>query len=136
MVFLIFHKFGGKTIAHKQEIPRSLDNKLKYLRKAFNNIDILGPLNELSLPIIECISILSKKRHTLIHGVLTNINFEGYDFIKREYGKEFHDIHDLIIRIDDIILLENMSLGLIGQLVQLLGFVLMIHLNKEGYFLQ
>jgi hypothetical protein len=134
LVLLIFHQFKGKEFAYKQEIPRSLDNKLKYLIKAFNRIELLVPLKDTSMPILECISILSVKRHILIHGVLTNINFEGYDFIKREYGKDFHDIHDLIIRIVDINLLENMSLGLITQLVQLLGLVVTIHLKQEEYF--
>jgi hypothetical protein len=70
---ILFWRAGGKQHAPKQdELPRSLDVKLKYCRKCFGNLTNLTDLKEGALLILNEAKELSLERHRMTHGLVDN----------------------------------------------------------------
>lgn len=120
-IALIFFYFDRKNIAEKNEVPRSLKMKIKFLKKSFRNIPQLSSLTDYALVIIEQISSLSKKRHSVIHGVLCGMNPDAYKFSKLDISKEFCNISldNITYTINDLRQLGNEMMGLLIELNKL-----------------
>ncbi|MGA7577536.1 MAG: hypothetical protein ACLQUW_15840 [Desulfobaccales bacterium] len=114
----IFFHFDRKNIADKLEIPRTLNMKLKFLKKSFRNIPQLTPFKDLMLPLIQQIADLSKNRHDIIHGALAGIKPNSYKFAKFDHGKQLRDLNVRFVTftIDDLHQLGNKMKGLVDAL--------------------
>ena len=64
---LIFHSFGGKTL--RTNIPYSLDQKIEYLKKAFNTLPDLNRYAPQGKEIVKALTHLRVDRHDYIHGL-------------------------------------------------------------------
>lgn len=91
MVIIIYQNCGGDTLGEK-EIPRSLQRKIEYCRKAFNQLAMLGEFQGDALSILDDFQTLKEKRHDLSHGVVGNLKAVNgvFKFTIVEFeGKEF-----------------------------------------------
>src|SRR5712692_2378524 len=70
-VAIVFHNHDGKTI--DQEIPRSLSRKVEFLKKCFKRFDSLAPIKDKALEILQRLTVLSDRRHDLVHGAITSV---------------------------------------------------------------
>jgi ABC-type siderophore export system fused ATPase/permease subunit len=127
-IALIFFFFYRKNIAEKQEIPRSLNMKIKFLKKAFRNITQLKPLMDQALIVIKHVSSLSKNRHDIIHGVLCGMNPNSYKFSKLDHAKEICNINvrNITFTLDDLHHLGNEMMDLLIELNELDSLLLPI----------
>ena len=114
----IFFHFDRENIADKLEIPRTLNMKIKFLKKSFRNIPQLNPFRDHILPLISQIAYLSKNRHDIIHGALAGIDPNSYKFAKFDHGKKLRDLNVRLVTftIDDLHQLGNEMTDLVGKL--------------------
>jgi len=79
------HKWEG-------ELPRALNRKTAFLRKAFRNIAALNEFSALGIATIDQMDTLAKDRNDMIHSALASaesINGQWH-FLKFDYGSEIH----------------------------------------------
>jgi hypothetical protein len=92
MCGILFWRAGSNQYA-KDEIPRSLDNKLKFCRKCFGNLTNLSDLKERALIVLDWAKQLSKDRHRMTHGLVDNFSAVKGDtilFNRILYEKDRH----------------------------------------------
>lgn len=117
-VSIVYHSYDGKPIAFRQEIPRSLSNKINLLKKAFQTIDKLAKYQIEGLTLINRVSSLSDQRHNMIHSIFhTTSDHFSYTFSKYKYEKEGHTIREFAFTLDEYLQLGNKLLGLADELV-------------------
>lgn len=83
----IYKGCEGHTI--KRKVPQSLKEKLKYIEDSFNKLPVLSGYQKEGLAIVEKTRDLSTKRHTLIHGAISNLCPENSTYVFTKYN--FHD---------------------------------------------
>src|SRR5947207_3193450 len=91
---------GGNKLA--KEVPISLSNKLKFLRKALNQLPELAPFKAQGKKLVGEIKTGSEPRHDRIHGAVIGALVENnkptlYEFIRIQYQKTSH--HTVTARI-------------------------------------
>lgn len=92
---LIIHQsLGGNKI--DRELPRAYSGKSRFLRKAFNKITLLRPLENEATGILDRADKLSHTRHDLTHGVVTHTEARNgrFDFSKIDYVRSGHAYRD------------------------------------------
>jgi len=62
------HLYAGGSQAIEPELPRALERKMRYLRKAFNQIGPLSRWKETFPTLAEQIKVASDFRHDIVHG--------------------------------------------------------------------
>src|SRR3990172_4643411 len=67
-IAIIYHHCGGNKLDN--EIPRSLSNKLDFLKRSFKQLPLLSSFKEDGLNLIKVISEKSDDRHDLVHGAI------------------------------------------------------------------
>jgi hypothetical protein len=66
---VIFLRLGGKAL--EKHVPRGFSGKVRFLRRAFNTINLLAPFRDRALSIIQRTDDYSNMRHNLNHpGIL------------------------------------------------------------------
>jgi hypothetical protein len=78
--------FSGLDRMGEKEIPRSLDNKLGFLRKALKH-PALGPVREAGNKVLDDVHNIKEERHDAIHGALIG---SGMDTIRVRYTPQKH----------------------------------------------
>lgn len=93
---------GGSGI--DDELPRALKRKLTVIRTALKKSKALLSFSEEGLGIIEEISELSEKRHSLVHGVLYTLQQDlgKLQFAKFEYSSNKHQLKRFEYGIGDL----------------------------------
>lgn len=91
---IIYQSLGGNKI--DRGLPRAYSAKSKFLRKAFNKIILLRPLETEATGILDRADKLSRTRHDLTHGVVTHTKARSgrFDFAKIDYVRSGHDYRD------------------------------------------
>jgi len=89
-ISLIFIVLNGIVIAKKQQVPRSMNNKLTYLRNALTKLPELSLFKDYGLELIDRIDPISKERQDIIHGVVIDLNQIHFEFTKLDYTKDEH----------------------------------------------
>ena len=87
-VAIIYHNCGGKDISekYKNEVPRSMNVKIKLLKRYFKKLDILSPYKDVALNILKVSNEFAIIRNDIIHMRLMGRNHDGsYLFDKIEY---------------------------------------------------
>lgn len=67
---IVHQPLGGDQI--EPELPRALQRKLDYLRKAFQRLAPLAPYQQRAVDLVANIIAASETRHDLIHGCLVS----------------------------------------------------------------
>ena len=67
---MIFLMAGGNAI--QSEIPVSLNNKIAFFRKAYQNLDGLAPFKNAGLGLIAEVAKQREARHDFVHGIVIN----------------------------------------------------------------
>lgn len=96
-IMTIYHRVGGR--GHTKEIPISLSNKLKFLRRSFNQAVALASFRERALAVLGSVKELSTTRHDLTHGIaMTTRLVNGvYRFSKVDYTPELHVVREFTL---------------------------------------
>lgn len=68
-ILVIFHFYGGKDL--ETELPRALENKTKFLKRAYKTLPSLAPFAEEGVEIAGRFTALKIDRHDLIHGIVS-----------------------------------------------------------------
>lgn len=89
-VGLIFHDCNGDSI--RDDIPRSLNQKIIFLRKAFLTFEQLKPFEAWALELLREISCVSEKRHDFVHGTISKITPKSLEFERVEYSVRHHHV--------------------------------------------
>lgn len=74
-VQLIFRKLNG--VAIENEPPRTFGNKVKFLRKSFNNIQELQKFKDDAINILDCANSIVDIRHNLTHAVINSMKSDN-----------------------------------------------------------
>jgi len=127
-VDIVYHVYGGNSIAHRQEIPRSLRMKIDFLKNSFKTITQLNQYKTKGLALIHSVIPLSNQRHDMIHSICHGGNNNSYDFTKYDYEKYRHTIRDLRFTIDDYLQIGNKMMDLADEFEQ---FAFYLHYQKE-----
>ena len=95
VVNVAFKNCGGKTLRKNGDIPRSMSQKLDFLKDCFHKIAALKPFEGEAVSLIGRTSTLSEQRHDLVHGAVTSLTpiNGGFKFRKIGYEKEDHVLH-------------------------------------------
>ena len=70
-IAVVFQNCGGNKI--NQQIPRNLKSKLVFMRKSLRKIHVLEPFQEQGLALMDRISDMKRRRHDVVHGVVTSL---------------------------------------------------------------
>lgn len=104
---IIYHSPEGKQLA--SELPHEMKRKLRFLRKAFRDIDRLQAYAAEALEHLRAVRRLSNVRHFLIHGSPTHYDAvdNGFIFVRvdRDDAKTMHQLKEL--RITAVKLLDH-----------------------------
>lgn len=122
-ISLIFLDLDGINIAKKRQVPRSMNNKLDYLRKALC-LPQLSLFKDDGLKIIERIEPISKERQDIIHGIMFEVNPDHIEFTKLDYTKDEHIDRFYKFTIEDINQSGKRMQGLAGDLHAYTGYLL------------
>jgi hypothetical protein len=89
-VAIVYRHCGGKAL--EKEIPRSLDKKLQFLKKAFARVATLAPKRNEVRDLIQRIKAESSYRHDLVHSRFSETEFyDGkFQLVKFDYEPEMH----------------------------------------------
>ncbi len=133
---IVLYKYGGKPKTPKQELPRSLNMKITFLKDSFRQISELIPYQTEALVLIIQVPPLAKKRHDMIHSIFHNTDQISYDFSKYDYQNQ-HKIVELTFTIPDYLEVGNNILGLSSKWVQFAFYLQNPQYRKPcGYFQQ
>jgi len=69
-IAVVFQNCGGNEI--NAQIPRNLKSKLVFMRKSLRNLNLLSPFQEQGLDLMSQVSNMKRRRHDLVHGVVTS----------------------------------------------------------------
>ena len=91
-VSIAFKNCGGKKLRKKGDIPRSLSQKLDFLKLSFNRFEVLKAFKSDGEKLICRTNELSDRRHDLVHGTITSMEpVDGaFTFQMVKYAKEDH----------------------------------------------
>jgi hypothetical protein len=84
--FMVAMTFNGLDRMGEKEIPRSLDRKLSFLRKAFKH-SVLGPIKADADRVFDRVHNVKEERHDAVHGALIG---SGLDIVRVRYTPERH----------------------------------------------
>jgi hypothetical protein len=117
MCVLVIHGSYGLTLPSIKEIPRSLENKTDFIKKALRDTDsdYLRSLSKSGTKIMNKINAIKDSRHNLTHGMLLNIYPKSFDIQKFNYKKSFDDVK-ITIKLKDCLALGNKFLDLAREL--------------------
>lgn len=115
MCILVIHGSYGLTLPYIKEIPRSLKNKTDFIKKALKDSDVLRPLSNDGIMLMNKINALKDSRHNLSHGMLLNIYPNSFDIQKFNHGNSFDD-KKITIKLKDCLQLGNKYLDLAREL--------------------
>lgn len=89
-ISIIYRDCGGNTLT--KEIPRSMSNKIPFLRKAFRTIPSLLERQEWALNIFDRITAIKELREGVIHAALNDTkHIDGkFFFTKIKYSSHQH----------------------------------------------
>ena len=71
-IAVVYHCCGGKDIEPK--LPRTLKQKIQFMRKALRRLGSLAPLKSHGLDLMQQVSDMKRQRHDLVHSVITSVN--------------------------------------------------------------
>jgi hypothetical protein len=126
-VDIVYHVYGGNSIAHRQEIPRSLRIKIDFLKKSLKTITQLKQYKTEGLALINRVTPLSNLRHDMIHSICYGEFDNSYAFTKYDYGKTDYKIRDLEFTLDDYLQVGNKMMDLADEFEQ---FAYHLHYSK------
>jgi len=115
-VLIIYHSYRLTLSFDVKEIPHSLTNKTKFVKKALKNSNALLPLRDEGVKLMKRINDLKDSRHNLTHGMLLNIYPNSFDIQKFNYKESTFDDEKITIKLKDCLQLENKFLGLANDL--------------------
>jgi hypothetical protein len=114
----VYHFYDGKAIAPKQQIPRSFNMKIEFLKKSLKTINKLDQKRSEGLALINRVIPLSKQRHDMMHSIFhTTLDDDSFLFSKYDY-KNYHKVCELKFTLDEYLDVGNKMLDLANQLVQ------------------
>ena len=96
VVLAIYQDFGGRKI--ERSIPRSLNKKIDFCRKAIRRLPSFSRYGVALLPLLNDMETLSEKRHDFIHGVVTNIKRDPdgtFPIMRLIYGRHEHTMREI-----------------------------------------
>ena len=111
---IIWHHYGGNSMPKWKQIPRSLNNKIAYIRDALQ-IDKLAFLKHDGEILMGRIEQLSENRHKMIHSCFKHANTDSFDFYKYDY-KNDHNILELNFTIDECLQYGNKMMDRVIEL--------------------
>jgi hypothetical protein len=79
-ILIIYGRLGGDKI--EPEMPRALQRKITYLRKAVNRMDQLAPFRPTFPSLADRIAEASEQRHDIVHGYAITHFEEGLTEVK------------------------------------------------------
>ena len=85
---IIAHKgCGGNNI--EQDIPKTLKQKIKFLKKSFSELKSLSKFKDEGLALTSRVADFAEERHRLAHGAFVGIDpkIGSYKFVKLDYNK-------------------------------------------------
>ena len=114
-ILIIYHSYA-LTLPDLKEIPHSLTNKTKFVKKALKDSNVLLPFSDEGRKLMNRINVLKNDRHNLSHGMLLDIYTDSFDIQKFEYKKHTYDDKKIPIKIKDCLHLGNKFLDLANEL--------------------
>lgn len=93
-VSIAFQDCDGKRLRKKEDIPRSLDNKLDFLKDGFKKLPALNSYSDEGLGLLARVKSLSELRHNLVHGTIRDISPQDgvFHFQLVEYNRQHHRV--------------------------------------------
>jgi len=101
-IAVVFHACGGKHIDDR--IPVSLKRKVKFLRRAFNQLPLLVPRREGALKLLARVTEIAPRRNELVHGALTNViaNDSKFRFAALDYTPHLHRVRAVELDLNNV----------------------------------
>lgn len=96
IVSVAFKNCGGKALRKNGDIPRSLSQKLDFLRTCFVKLGRLKDFRGEGLALVGRTGTLGDQRNSLVHAAITSLKPSatgGFSFRKLGYEKEDHVLH-------------------------------------------
>lgn len=119
LVNIAFRHAGGRTIRKDGDIPRSLNQKIRFLDKCFTDLELFKPFAKDGCALLRRVSDLSYKRHDLVHGALENLEHVNgaFQFKKIKYEKDGHSVASFTFSPDDFSKFETSLGDLLTELI-------------------
>ena len=91
-IAVVFQNCGGNKI--NQQIPRNLKSKLVFMRKSLRNLDVLDSFQDQGLALMDRISSMQRRRHDVVHGVITGlVSHDGiFEFRRLDAKDTMHHV--------------------------------------------
>lgn len=123
-IALIYHDLGGKTVVDKQ-LPLPWNQKVKFLRRAFERIPELARYAAEALPLIDQADAIAEDRNDLIHGVLTKLRvidgkwgFHIFDYDRSDKTTHWHVLRQFKFGISEFQALDKKLVPLSGAVAR------------------
>lgn len=116
LISLIHHVRGGRAI--QAEVPRSLDNKTAYLKSA-HKLGLVPSEDLLGLAL--AITAIQDRRHTIVHGSISDASAKTVTFHRFRYNKDRHVSEERTMSAKDLSALQAEIDALSSQILALTG---------------
>jgi|HubBroStandDraft_6_1064221.scaffolds.fasta_scaffold1000124_1 hypothetical protein len=112
-----FINCGGAPLRKQKDIPRSLNQKIKFLKICFRTLAALEPFRSDGTDLVNLISTLAPKRNNLIHGAITSIHpvNGAFEFRKIGYDKQTHTLASFEFTLAEFSTLEESLSNLLTE---------------------
>lgn len=92
---LLFLHFDGKAMADRQELPKMLQTKLKFVRKCFSDNPQLAEFKTEAITMVDLFHEVKDARHDITHGAITSLSrVDGaFTFIRLEHNAEQYAVN-------------------------------------------
>lgn len=110
----IFLHHNGEVLGDRR--PASLNPKIAYLRRAFNQIPTLAGCAKIGHALLDEVNDLKHQRHDVMHGIVAGPGDEGYRLMRFRYEATGHVNEIYAYTLEDLADLSYLAGSLAGRL--------------------